>query len=583
VKQLFKKVDYSINKLLEDIAAGDIGLPDIQRPFVWTDTKVRDLFDSMYRGYPIGYFLFWENGVPTGHKPIGESTGQKSPHLLIVDGQQRLTSLYSVIKGQEIVDKEYRKRRIQIAFNPLEERFEVSNPALAKSAEWTGDISELWGSAVGFFKVIERFQAQLRQSKPEIDDASLSAVPERLQRLHDLLHYPVTALEVSADVDEEQVADIFVRVNSKGQALNQASFILTLMSVFWDEGRAELEQFCKNAQKPSPDGRPSPYNAFIKPQPDQLLRVSVALGFRRARLEHVYLLLRGKDLQTKEFSNAQREQQFAILRDAQKKVLDLVHWHEFLKAVAEAGYPSGRLVSSDVGLLYTYALWLIGRCDFELDLGRLRRLIARWFFMQAMTGRYTGSPESRMDEDLALLRRPGMTAADFERAIQSQIDTVLTRDYWEVTLPSELSTGAARSPVKFAFYAAQYILEAPVLFSTMKVQHWLAPVGISPKPALEAHHLFPRGYLKKLGYEDRDINQAANMALVEWPDNLDIADTPPSEYARRYESRFDPATLAEMYRLHALPERWYEMPYEAFLAERRKRMAALIREAYARL
>jgi hypothetical protein len=172
-------------------------------------------------------------------------------------------------------------------------------------------------------------------------------------------------------VDEDHVAEIFVRINSKGTPLNQADFILTLMSVFWDEGRKQLENFCRQAKQPI-SGKPSPYNHYLLPNPDQLLRVSVALGFRRAQLEYVYSLLRGKDLQTKQFSAEQREKQFAILIDAQAYVLDLQNWHEFFKVLKRSGYSSSQFISSQMTLLYAYALWLIGKRDFHVDLYRLR-------------------------------------------------------------------------------------------------------------------------------------------------------------------------------------------------------------------
>ncbi len=129
---------------MESIAIGDIGLPDIQRPFVWDTTRVRDLFDSMYRGYPVGTFLFWENGFPGEHRTIGVDGKQKVPHLLIVDGQQRLTALYAVMKGVSIVDKDFRQRGLRIAFNPLSERFEVTNTAIERDPTWIPDISILW-------------------------------------------------------------------------------------------------------------------------------------------------------------------------------------------------------------------------------------------------------------------------------------------------------------------------------------------------------------------------------------------------------------------------------------------------------
>ncbi|MDN5292785.1 MAG: hypothetical protein PWQ31_90 [Eubacteriales bacterium] len=110
-------------------------------------------------------------------------------------------------------------------------------------------------------------------------------------------------------------------------------------------------------------------------------------------------------------------------------MLDLQHWHKFFKVLKRAGYPSAQLISSQVAVLYTYALWLIGKRDFKVDPYQLREVMARWFFMAALTGRYTGSPESRMEQDLALLR--GLTTPEqFVKTLDEQIDAILTRDYW---------------------------------------------------------------------------------------------------------------------------------------------------------
>jgi hypothetical protein len=579
---IFKKVDYSLRKLVEDIEFGEIGLPDIQRPFVWAASKVRDLFDSMFRGFPIGYFLFWENGYNDDHRTIGVSGKQKAPRLLIVDGQQRLTSLYAVIKGARVIGKDFRSYRLRIAFNPLEEKFEVTNPAIEKDVNWISDISELWKPTTSTYSFISSFLERVKERR-SVQGEEEALIAERIGRLEKLLDYPLTALEVSSSVDEDQVAEIFVRINSKGTPLNQADFILTLMSVFWDDGRAELEEFCRLTKNPPTDGRTSPFNHYLRPNPDQLLRVSVALGFRRARLEYVYSLLRGKDLQTKQFSVEQRDRQFELLRSAQKYALGLHNWHDFFKVIRSAGYPSDRIISSQNTLLYTYALWLIGKRDFGVDNYELRKLMARWFFMAALTGRYTDSPEARMEQDMAMLRELG-TPEEFMEALNRQIDVVLTNDFWEVTLPNQLETAAALSTGQFAFYAALCILNAKVLYSNMKVEELLDPTVMSSKTALERHHLFPRGYLKAIGIDDRRlVNQVANFDLVEWSDNIDISDKPPKDYVPELEARFQPGELRQMYEWHALPDGWYELDFRQFLEERRKRMARVIRKGYMRL
>jgi len=576
---LFKKVDYTVNKLLEDIEMGNIGLPDIQRPFVWNTTKVRDLFDSMYRGFPIGYLLFWENGLPGEHRTIGTDGKQKAPILLIVDGQQRLTSLYAVMRGVPIVDENFRPSRLRLAFHPLEQRFEVTNSAIERDPIWLADISVLWQPSTNLLTFVNKFIERLEE-RYHLSEQERERVYEAIDRVVDLKKYPLTALEVSSSVTEEQVAEIFVRINSRGTPLNQADFILTLMSVFWDEGRKELESFCRAAKAPRQDNKPSPYTPYLQPAPDQLLRVSVALGFRRARLEHVYSLLRGKDLQTGEFSTQRRDEQFDILRRAQAEVLNLQNWHDFFKVLARSGYVHPGMISSQTAVVYTYALWLIGKRDFHVDSFALREIMAQWFFMASLTGRYTDSPESRMDQDLALLRGLS-TPHEFISILKQQIAAVLTRDYWEVTLSNELATASAQSPTQLAFYAALCILDAPVLYSKMKVKELLSPTSQAHKSALERHHLFPRKYLQKIGIQERrDINQVANYALVEWKDNLDISDRSPEEYAPALERRFSPSELDLMYRMHALPERWYKKPYPEFLEERRKRMAAIIREGF---
>jgi len=311
LKTCFKKVDYDLSGLLHYIEIGDIGLPDIQRPFVWSNAKVRDLFDSMYRGFPVGYLLFWENGMGNGGRQIGMGGKQHAvPSRLIVDGQQRLTSLYAVFRGKKVLDEDYRERQIEVAFRPRDGKFEVADAAIRRDPEWIANISDIWASGMSSYKMVKGFLKQMEAKGPLSADAE-EQISHNLDRLFDLQKYPFTALEIAPTVDEEQVADIFVRINSEGVRLNQADFILTLMSVFWDEGRLALETFCRHSRRaPDPGAQASSFNHFIQPDPDQLLRVAVALGFQRGRLKSVYQVLRGKDLETGEFSADRRDNQF---------------------------------------------------------------------------------------------------------------------------------------------------------------------------------------------------------------------------------------------------------------------------------
>lgn len=581
---LFKRIDCDVEYMVSAIDQGTIGLPDIQRPFVWPATKVRDLFDSMFRGYPIGYLLLWAAPDGEGAKQIGTSGhGTDTPAALIIDGQQRLTSLYTVMKGKPILNKNFEEKEIAISFRPSTGEFEVSTAAHKRSADWIDNISNVFVRPEGSFSIINQFIDQLSRHR-ELEPSEKDIIANNIQKLLQLKKYPFSALGINSNTEEEDVADIFVRVNSQGQKLNQADFILTLMSVFWEDGRNALEVFCEKSRKAGGKDL-SPYNYFIEPDPDQLLRVSVGLGFRRARLKYAYLILRGKNLETGQYAPELRDAQFDKLKQAQAKVLNLQNWHDFLKIPVCAGYRSAGMISSVTALIYTYVFFLIGKYDYVIDPFILRGIISKWFFMSSITGRYSSSPETRMERDLADLRGV-KDAAQYIDHLQKAIDGELTNDFWAISLPNGLATAAARSPSWFAYCAALNLLEAPVLFSNMKVPDLLDPVANANKAALERHHLFPKDYLAKIGIkDDRERNQIANYALVEWDDNIHISNASPAEYFPKYIDRLksEPEKLSRMLMLHALPPQWESLSYDEFLMERRRLLAKVIRKGYERL
>lgn len=576
---IFNKVDYTLNSLIAKIDLGEIALPDIQRPFVWKNAKVRDLLDSMYRGYPVGYLLFWKS--ETAEKFIGIDKKQKTADLLIVDGQQRLTSLYAVLKGVPVVRNNYEKEQINIAFNPLDEKFEVADAAILNDKTFISDISIIWSENSNTFKVVENYVSQLKEIR-NINEEELTKIQNAITKLDSVKNFPFTALELASNISEEDISEVFVRINSTGKSLNQADFILTLMSVFWDEGRDELEKFCYNSRNPSKK-ESSPFNNFIEPDPDQLLRVGVGLGFKRARLRHIHSILRGKDLETGIFSVERREQQFAILKKAQKQVLDIQHWHDFMKCLKMAGFRSGKMISSDINLLFSYTLYLIGRTEYMIEEFKLRKTIAQWFFMSAVKGRFSASPESAMESDLSSLRYVS-DAEQFLKWINRECQVALTSDFWDITLPHLLATSSPRSPSLFAYDASLVLLEAPALYSSIKLSDHFDPTDKANKSSVERHHLFPKGYLKKMGItKRRDTDQIANYAYVEWLDNLKISDQAPTEYTHLLKDRFNQNALEMMLRLHALPVDWENMEYNIFLEKRRVLIAQIIKEGYYKL
>ncbi len=579
---LYTTVAYPLASLVEDIDQGKIGLPEIQRPFVWPNVNVRNLFDSLYHGYPAGYVLFWETGAGAATRTIGTREHRSAPALAIVDGQQRLTSLYAVMRGREVVRADFRREKIRIAFNPLQERFDVADASTVKDKAYIPDISELWNSKTNLFSFANAFIQNLQQSR-ELSHEEIGRAQAAIGRLHGLpQQYSFTALTLSATVDAETVAEVFVRINGEGKKLNQADFIMTLMSVFWDDGRAELERFARAAAAPG-SGEASPYNHFIKPAPDQLLRVSVGLGLKRARLQNVYGVLRGRDAVTGAVDEVKRDAQFDLLRGAQGQVLNLANWHHFLGALALAGYRHEGMISSQTAIIYSYVLYLVGIVDHGIPRQEMRQAIAEFFFMASLTGRYTSSPETRFDFDIAQLR--GTASGDeYLARLRGICDVTLTTDYWDITLPTALATSAARSPSRFAYQASLIVLGARGLYSPLKIADMVDPAVKGTKATFEQHHLFPKAHLAKLGItESRQVNQIANYAVVEWPDNLDIRDKAPSEYAPPLDAKLFGQEREDMLTWHALPPDWWTLSYDDFLRERRSRMARVVREAYGRL
>ena len=494
---IFTTTNYPVSALITDVDLGKVGLPDLQRPFVWSNVKVRNLFDSLYKGYPAGFLLFWETGAEGGLKGIGAKNSKAAPKLAIVDGQQRLTSLYAVAKGEEVIRASFKKERIRIAFNPLTERFAVWDAAVVKDKSFIPDISEIWRPEADIFSIARDFLDQL-SSVREVSDADEKKIQKSIGKLHGLTNqYSFTALILSATVDGATVADVFVRINGEGKQLNQSDFIMTLMSVYWDEGRTELEAFAHAATKPH-DGQASPFNHFIKPAPHQMLRATIGLALKRARLENVYNALRGRDAKTGIDNPEKRDEQFQKMQAGQAESLNLANWHHFLSALTLAGYLGEKMISSETAIIYSYVLYLVGIVDYAIDKQSMRQAVAEYFFMAALTGRYTNSPETRFEADLALVRDlPDKKA--YLGKLRDICATTLTPDYWSITLPSQLATSASKSPSLFAYNASLIKLDADALYSPVKIASLVDPAVKGTKVAFERHHLFPRAHLEDNG------------------------------------------------------------------------------------
>lgn len=566
----------SLARLAEQVASGELALPEMQRPFVWKAVNVRDLFDSLFRGYPVGNIMMWRTRSEAV-KTIGTNDKEAEASLLLIDGQQRVTSVYAVLTGSQVIGVDYRPKRLVVAFRPSDGRFETANSAIAKDPEWIPDITEAF--TVNPIKLSKEFIARLEKAGRSLNDDELDAIEVNLSRLTNLPKFMLAVVELKEHADVEDVAEVFVRTNNGGKTLGQSDFVLTLMSVHAQKERMGLEEWVKAAHTKEPfRGGKSPWNPHLVPDATQLVRVIAALAFRRAALRDVYAFLRGSEADSAE----ERDARFAIWSAAQCEVLSTHHWHEFLRVLDTAGYRSGKQINSDFAVLATYALWLHGRrCEISFRL--LENVLARWFYAATVTGRYSGSSESTLASDLHALTRDEV---DMVEAIERRLTALMTDDFFSVTLPENLDTRSWSNKAMFAYEAAQVVLDAPVLFApnNEKVAHRLAPTTATVK-GIERHHLFPKAYLRRetglAGAAWSALsNRPANSSLVDWVENGDISDDAPADYWPTVTAGLATETFASQMAGHALYEGWWEDDYDTFCARRRGLMAAIIKDGY---
>ena len=246
IGEKFTLMQYSISAILGLIEAEDFVIPEIQRPFVWKRSQVRDLIDSLYSGYPTGYIITWKNpDVQT--KDGGKANGKK----ILIDGQQRITSLMAAISGKEVLDEDFNKDRIKIAFNPLAtdetKRFAVQDASHIKNKKWIPDISVVFDSNFDPFDFALKYCEANEGIKPNDINKAITA-------LKGIANRQIGVIELDHSLDIDEVTEIFIRINSKGTALSQSDFVMSKMAADIEHGgnilRKTVDYFCHLAVKP---------------------------------------------------------------------------------------------------------------------------------------------------------------------------------------------------------------------------------------------------------------------------------------------------------------------------------------------
>lgn len=600
MKDCYSVTTYSVQSILGLIESGDIAIPEIQRPFVWDSTKVRDLVDSLYHGYPTGYLITWKN-PDVKIKGGGIAEGK----TVLIDGQQRVTALTAALAGKPVLNDDYESKRVKIAFNPLydgdDTPFAVLTPVIDKDSRWISDVAEFFAPDFDSWSFVNGYI----EANPGCDPRVVNA---RITDLRAIATRQLGCIVVAADCSIDEVTDIFIRINSKGAVLSQADFAMSKIAADEAHGgnmlRKAIDYYCHLAVKPEfwatisqqdSEFMASEYSAMVEwlkndkddiydPDYNDVLRVSFMHMFGRGKLADLVSLLSGRDFEARDFKAEIADESFRKLHDGVVKFMSKGNFQDFTAALRSAGFSSSQVIGSKGAVNFAYNLYLTLRGDKSIPATDVKRWVQRWYVMSVLTGRYSGSSESIMDRDMRCIADQGFIPFYEEIAASRLADT-----FWDVTLPQDLATTSVRSGAWMVYVASQVRSADNTLFTNgFKVADVITNVG-------DIHHIFPKAYLRKaIDTPQRLYNQVANYTYLEKRINIAIGEKCPGEYfsqardaiksgASYFGDIADQGILLSNLEVNCIPEGIFDMnadDYEDFLAQRRILMAKKIRNYY---
>lgn len=602
-KQKYNNYPLAISQILGLIDANDIAIPEIQRPFVWRKSQVRDLMDSLYKGYPTGYIIIWKNPA-VKLKDGTMSQGKK----VLIDGQQRITALMTAIAGKSIIFDDYSEGRVKISFDPFAalsentdaEIFAVQTPAHVKSKRWIPDIADIFKNDFSSFKFISKYV----EDNPDMDQEELHNVLESLKNLQ---HCNIGVIELDASLDIDIVTDIFIRINSKGTALSQGDFVMSKIAADEQHGGNSLRKvidyfahlckdgtFYKKIKENDKEFASTPYFSKLEwlkddketvydPECDDVLRVAFLHKCKRAKLADLVAMLSGRDFETREFKEEIMESTYRDLKAGVDNVINGYNFTQFMLAIRAAGFTSKKLVNSVMAIDFAYAIYLLLQESKEVPVDETKGLVQRWYVLSVLTGRYSASPESSFAKDIRRIGEVGVKAA-----LKEIEDANLSDNFWNIQLDQNLTYVSSINPTYQVFLAAQNFLRKDSLLSHI-------PVGELVNLGGDIHHIFPKQYLVDNGFDKNQYNQVANYAYLDTPINIKIGKKAPCVYLNEalneicqntdnnYKSIKGREEFMQNLKDNCIPEKILEMDYTSysdFLTQRRALMTALIKDYY---
>ena len=599
-----------VETLLAWIKSGEIAIPEIQRPFVWNSSKVRDLMDSLYKGYPVGYIITWKN-QDIRLKDGTLSNGKK----ILIDGQQRITALTAAVVGQLVLNKDYKEVQIKIAYNPRakgdESFFEVCNTAIERDPLWVNDISPILNGQMSISQARRAYMA-LNQ------DADEDFIENKLEELKAIKNRQIGIIELDASLDIDTVTEIFIRINQKGVVLSNADFVMSKIASDEQFGgnrlRKMIDYFChlmndgsfdkmiKQNDKDfvkSDDYKTISWIATVnddlyQPNYIDVLRVAYTYQFNRGKFSDLVALLSGRDFENRTNVQSIAEESYQKLGIGLVEFFNKTNYQRFINLIQSAGFINRKLISSKGSLNFAYALYLSLRSK-GMDETKIQNLVKRWFVLSILTGRYSGSSESAIERDSKQILEKGIEAY-LNQIEQAELDD----GFWTYRIVNDLDSSSTVNNAYLCYLASQCKNnESAFLSESMSVRNLLEQSSNG-----NVHHIFTKNYLIKNGFKKSDYNQVANYTFTEQQINIKLGNLAPKEYMAKvvdeikakeiaikdnksYESEYSSIksqdVLIDNKALNCIPESLDTSDhthYNEFLSQRRQLMAQKIKVFY---
>lgn len=577
-------IDYILMKLQDENP--EWAIPDMQRKFVWKDSQIINLLSSIYVGFPVGAILYWEKATASS-KAIGKTGKIKASEQLdlIIDGQQRLTSLKVIFEGTAVLRKKSRPSSVRIQFNPLVPldadtvRFEPLGKKGAIKHGWI-DVLEVLTQVNAQGKRERRtdllsLMDDYRTKNSDLTKDELAIAQKNISRLNDLYSYRIPAVKLLSTTTHSEAAEIFVRINSSGTKLDMADFIMTTLALNSESIKTHIHEFSESL----------PDSAIFEPEPIDLLAALIAFTFGLSAGSTAYELLKGKDPATGKYDEDLRKANLTKLESNISYVCNEQNWCQFLETVANAGICSKKYLNSESALISSYAIYLhlISKKDLREELKN--NAISLWILFCTLTRRYSAHTDNQTRSDLHEFRNL-KTAKEIIQKIYAIIDE---------KLPGESSYSSYYKESEYIVTICAAQRNTTTLFSHGNNLREAMRTSVK-KSRLEEHHIFPKGYMEKMGYSPEEIDEKVdimeNLAPIASAENKKISDNSPVDYVingttgkngatnHPIMDAFSKTEWKHMCDAYALPDNWWELSYDEFIKQRAALIPAMIKSRF---